>query len=163
MTSLYELAGSYCALLDLADSADPADQQSFHDTIDGLEGDIKAKIVSCAAVVRSIDSQADAVKAEEERLAARRKALIGSRDRLKKYMQDAMEKVGLSKVSDPIFSVSIQANAPSVQLDVPPDQLPLRYRRVTVEANKSAIAEDLKAGVDLGFARLEKSRSLRIR
>lgn len=160
---LYELAGQYQELIPLAENADDeADLQAFYDTLDGLEGEIKEKVGNCAAVVKTLDAQASAIKAEEDRLAKRRQAIQNSRDRLKLYMQSGMEAAQLSKIKGELFTVSIADNPPSVVIDSE-EMIPSDCKEVKITIARSRIAEKLKSGEPVAGAHLERTRSLRIR
>ena len=162
--NLYQLADNYAQLLDLADSAvDDGDLAAIRDTLESLIDPIEEKIERCARVVRSIDLDAGIIREEEKRLASRRRAMEASIGRIKLYMHESMEKCGLTKCKGELFTVSIQNNPPTVVLDVEPAKLPADYQRITIEANKTAIGEDLKAGKKLDCAHLEVTKGLRIR
>lgn len=162
---LYQLSEEYEQLAQLAENAsDEMDQQAFRDTMEGLSGEIGEKVINCAAVVKSLDAEAFAIKCEEERLCARRKAIENSMASLKSYMQRGMEAAKIPKIKGELFTVSIQNNPPAVVLDTEQiEKLPPEYQRVTVAANKTAIGETLKRGEALTFAHLEYTRSIRIR
>lgn len=159
---LYELTGQFQELLDVMQNTDDADG-AIRDTLEGITGEMSIKILSCAAVVRTLIAESEAVGIEEERLHKRAKSLANNADALKRYMADAMTTAGLDKVKDAKFTVAFQANAPRVVLDCPDEQLPVGYFRTKIEADKSLIGERLKAGETFIFAHLETSRSLRIR
>jgi hypothetical protein len=162
---LYELTSQYEELVrTAADCADPADAQMFADTIEGLQGEIAEKVENCAAVVKTLDAEADAIREEEKRLAARRQSLGTASDRLKLYMLDSLKVAQLPKIKGKLFAVSIQLTPPSVVLDIDdPAKLPPALQRIRVEPDKSQIGEMLKMGAQLAYAHLEQKETLRIR
>jgi len=160
---LYELASQYQELIPLAENADDeADLQAFYDTLDGLQGEIGEKLENCAAVVKTIDAEAEAIAAEEKRLATRRRALQNSADRLKAYMRDGMDAAQMVKHKGKLFTISLQDNPPAVVVD-DEASLPRDYCRVKVEPDKTAIKDALKNGVEVPGVHLEHTKSLRIR
>lgn len=72
--TLYELTSDYMELLTMLEDPD-ADEEVIADTLEGLAGDIEAKADGYARVMRQMDADAVAIKAEEERLANRRRSL----------------------------------------------------------------------------------------
>ena len=58
---------------------------------------------------------AKAIKAEEERLAERRKALEGRAERLKHYLEAQLMRVGKRKIEGTYATVALQDNPPRVQ------------------------------------------------
>lgn len=161
--TLYELTDQYRELVDLAENADDeSDVQAFADTLEALAGEIDEKIENCAAVVRSIEAQAKSIREEEVRLAARRRAIENSTERLKRYMQDGMDAAGKSKIKGKLFTVSIQDNPPRVAVD-DESQIPKDYMRVKYELDRTSISEAIKCGREVPGAHMEYGRGLRIR
>ena len=129
---------------------------------------IDAKLDGIARLCRNFASEADALRAEEKRLADRRRAVENREKSLKSYAKACLEGAGLQKLHAGIFNLAIQRNggvAPlNLCVDLDPKMLPERFQKVTVEANNAAIREALEAGEALDFAELgERGTSLRIR
>ena len=61
-----------------------------------------------AKLVKGIDGDVIALKAEEERLAKRRKALENKQSNIKLFLENQLKTMGLDKVETPLFKVSIQ-------------------------------------------------------
>lgn len=161
---LYELATEFQELVKLAETGDEADAQAFADSLEGLQGELEQKFDNCCAVYKTITAERDALTDEARRLSARSQSLNASSERLHSYIQNAMKTAGLKKIKGQLFTATIQNNAPSVVLDVEDAALlPEEFRRVKIEANKSAIGAVLKSGEPLPFAHLEHTESLRIR
>lgn len=84
---------------------------------------------------------------------------------LDKYMMHTMDVLGKNKIETELFTIRQQNNPASVVIDVNDiDDIPIEYlvtQKPTI--NKKKISEDIKAGVDLHFAHLEQSKSLRIK
>ena len=72
--NLYELTEQYLALQEMA--YDPeVDEQVFQDTMEGLWGEIEDKADGYAKIILGMKADIEALRAEEMRLAARRKGL----------------------------------------------------------------------------------------
>jgi hypothetical protein len=82
--------------------------------LDQWELDFDAKAERVALYALEELATAKAIKGEEERLAARRKALEGRADRLKTYLEGQMARVGKRKIEGTYATVAIQDNPPSV-------------------------------------------------
>lgn len=161
--SLYELTADYERLIDLASHAGtPEEEVMYQEAMRSLSGTIEEKCDRCAAVMATLQAEADALGNEEERLYARRAAILANRDRLRAYVQECMESVDISKVKGPRFTLIIQANTPKVVVDEE-SKLGLEYWKNVPSLDKAKIATDLKAGREVPGAHLETGRSLRIR
>lgn len=131
--------------------------------LDAAEGDFKAKAESVALYVRSLQAHAGAVKLEEDRLRARRKALENGADRLKAYLKAQLEATGITRVDGTLATVRIQANPESVRFTDLPANAPEKYQRVTITVDVAAAKADYRATGELppGFV-AERGSHLRI-
>ena len=160
--TLYELTDEYRQLLEMAEDENE-DPQVIADTLEAIEGEIEYKADGYARVMRQLEYDAAALKAEEKRLANRRKTIEGNVARLKANLFDAMRETGKRKFKTDLFSFGIQKNPPSVAFDG--GDIPDRYLLPQPpQLDRRLMLEDLKRGVDLkGIAHLEQTESLRIR
>ena len=165
MASLYELTAGLQTLWDLMEEGTLEDEMLL-EAFKNQEEEISFKLEGYCKFLKNLESDIAGLKAEEDRLKARRKAMENTRDRMKVVMQMAMETAGEKKVKGQIFTISIQANPESVVLDesyienIPPEYLKVR----DPEIDKAKLKEDLKNGVNLeGIAHLEQNYGLRIR
>ena len=163
--TLYELTSEYLDLLAMLEDPD-VDEELINDTLEALGGELEVKADGYARVMRQMDADAKAIKAEEERLANRRKSLENRTAALKSRLQQMMEVTGKVKFKTELFSFGIQKNPAAVVMDeqyienIPECYLIIQEPKI----DKQKIKEDLKAGLDLeGIAHLEQTESLRIR
>ena len=159
---LYELTGQFAAL-DSMDLDTSDDVQAYGDLYAGLDCALKDKVQASCMVIRNSGAEIDAIKAEVDRLNSRRKTIENRTSWLKGYMQENLESLGMDKIDTELFSVRIQANPPSVDVQCEATDLPVQYQRVKVEADKTAIKEALKAGETIDGCTLSQSKSLRIK
>lgn len=161
--SLYELGKDYQRLIELAEQAGtPEDEQMYLDAMRDLSGTIEEKCDRCAAVMATLTAEAEAFGKEEERLYARRAAIMANRERLRRYVQECMEAVDLQKVKGPRFTLMLQSNPAKVVVD-DEAKIGLEYWKNSPVLDKAKIAADLKAEKEVPGAHLEVGRSLRIR
>lgn len=184
MSALYELTSEFESLFnrfeeisdyDYSFEDDPEEmqrqmQQAWFDTLEGMELEIQEKTEAVAVYIKNITAEAKALKAEEDKLTARRRAKENSAAQLKQYLMDCMNAAKLSKIDMPKAVVSIRNNAESVNIKNESDFIDwaqknndelLRYR--APEINKTAVKAALRNGEDIPGATLERTRSVMIR
>ncbi len=106
----------------------------------------KDKIEAAAMVVRTLESEADACKAEAARLSQRRTSLDNNADRLKKMVLIALDSAFSGKIKTTLFTIWGQTSAARVSIDLVPgaslEELRTRapeYVRTKYELDKDAI------------------------
>lgn len=165
MSSLYELSASYRNLLDrLYDDELP--EEALIDTLDSIEGAIEDKADGYCKVMQMLDADIASIKAEENRLAARRKSLERKKEMLKGNLFDAMKTVGIAKIKTALFTVSIRKNGGKrgLILDVEPDKLPVELQKVTIAADNDALRKLLGEAESCEYCHLaEQGESLTIK
>ena len=163
--TLYDLTNDYMELLQMAEDPD-IDEQAFLDTLEGIDGALEDKADNYAKCMRMLEADAKGIKAEEERLAKRRKTIEGNVSSMKSALQFAMQTTGKTKFKTTLFSFGIRKNPPSVVIDAAnvrdfPEQYVIESEPVL---DKKALKDALKAGEDMtGLCHLEQSESLSIR
>lgn len=161
--SLYALSADYQAVIEAAENAGTeADEQAFRDTLAGLSGEIVEKADRCAAVMATLDATAEAIKHEEQRLEARRKAIEANRSRLSDYVLMCLKDANMPKVKGPRFSLQIQQNPPKVVVDEE-KKIPEAFWRFEPKLDRAAISQALKDNKEVPGAHLERGESLRVR
>jgi len=164
--TLYELTSDYLNLLELAEDPD-IDEQAFLDTLEGIEGALEDKADNYAKIMRMLEADTKGIKAEEDRLSARRKTIEDNIKRMKQSLQTMMELTGKTKFKTQLFSFNVQNNPASVVMDEPDvANIPERFLKYKdPEIDRKAIKDAIKAGDEdaMDIAHLEQSQSLRIR
>ena len=165
MATLYELTEEYRQLLDWMEDPE-MDPQTIQDTLEALGGEIEEKADGYAKVIRQLEADAAALKAEAKRMTNKQKTAEENIERLKKSLQRTMEITGREKIDTGLFKVWLQKTPESVVMDEQYiENIPERFLRMRdPEINKQAIKEALNAGEDLdGIAHLESQRKLRFK
>lgn len=154
---LYEYAESYRYLLDQVENGEYT-EDDVKDTLEAIGICTAEAVEQVGKIILEADAGAAALKAEEDRVKARRMALERKEAALKEYLKNALKMMGERKVKTPLITVSIRKSPDSVQLTPQfvqwaassgRDDL-LRYREP--EPDKRKILEALKAGEDLPAA-----------
>jgi hypothetical protein len=111
--------------------------------LDKLEGDVKAKVLKCAQLYKEWNAQAKVIAAERKALAAREKAHENRGERIRAYIESCLPPN--AKYEDGRSAVSWKNNPPAVEVLIPADQLPKKYQKITIEADKLGLKADMKA------------------
>lgn len=141
--------------------------------LDVAEGDFATKAERVALKVKGLEAEAKAIKEEEDRLAARRKARENGAKNLKAYLGRMLEAAGKDKVNGTLVTIAFQNNPPSLQV---PDGIDLaelfeagapgiEHIPASYAVNKRALLDAYKVNPEVlpnGFA-VVQGRSLRIR
>lgn len=162
MATLYEIAGDYAQVLNF-ELETPEDGDALVSLLDEIQERFDTKADRLCMVMRNVESEAEAFKAEEARLSARRKALENKAGRLKAYLADTMKKMDLADVKTPLFSLKFQKNPPSVEVE---DEAAIPAEFWTTPApslDRRAVLEALKSGAVVPGAAIVQRDSLRIR
>lgn len=165
MANLYELNAEFNQLWMLLEDEE-VDEEMVIGAFETATEDLTVKLENCCKYIKNIDAEIAGLKAEEERLYARRKAKENAIKRLKELMKLAMNTAGEKKLPCGTFTVSVQNNPPSVVMDeqyienIPEDYL--KYRDPEIDRKK--LKDHLEKGIaPEGIAHLEVSTSVRIR
>lgn len=161
MATLYELSDEFAALLELAEDPD-IDEETLRDTMEAIEGDFNDKLDNYSRVIRTLKASAKACTDEAKRLSDRARSMHNNADRMTRFMQSMMEKVGKKKVKTDYFTYSIQWNPESVFI---PDEskVPEKFLRQKTEVDKAAVKKALNEGEIFDWATLQRTEGLRIR
>lgn len=161
---LYEIAEEYAALLDIDD--EEVDEQTLRDTLEAINMEFEDKADNYAKIIKTLAASASVLKAEEERLAARRKRLENRSLWLKKELEANMRFVGKTKFRTDLFSFNIQKNgglAPLV-IDGAIEDIPGRFLIPQPPVVNNDAVRRLLSEKQVEWAHLEpRGESLRIR
>lgn len=157
---LYEISEQLRQLSEM----DEIPPEQLQDTLDMISDDFRVKAENVAIVIREIEAQSAALKAEADRMTERKKSLDRKAESLKDYLRFNMEATGIVKVSGKMLSITL--GAPSEIVVVPEDalDLPDDFQNHSVTANKAMIKSALKAGQEIkGCAIMDGKAKLTIK
>lgn len=156
---IYELTDAYQQIITLMEEGDAVD---LADTLESIEEALEVKLENTAKVIRTIEAEAAALKAEEDRLKKRRTTMENNVSRMKQYIFEAMQKTGKEKLKGVHVSLRLQVNPPSVNL-LNDKAIPAHYLVEQLPTiDKKAVLQDLKNGIAVEGAELKQDKSLRI-
>lgn len=164
MTALFVLAGDYRAAAEKLANLD-LDAETVADTLESLSGELEVKAQNVGFMIRNIEATVAAVKEFTKAQADRAKALENRADGLRDYLQRCMESTGIEKIEGPGIVLSFRKSSAVVINE--PGLVPAEFMR-QAEApppapDKKAIADAIKAGIEVAGAHIEHRRSLQIK
>ena len=162
MAKLYELTENYSNLLELLDNSD-VPQDVIQKSLDSVAEDIEVKAENIAKLIKSIESDVNGLKAEEKRLADRRKTLENRVESLKGYLFTNMRATKHEKIKGSIFTLAIAKNPPSVNIKDLKGIPQTYFLPQEPVLDKKTLLNDLKEGKTIEGAELKQSESIRIR
>lgn len=160
---LYVIAENYKNLVDLMENEDIG-IEVVKEALESVQGDLVDKLENITKFIKSIEADVEGLKAEEKRLAERRKALENKAKGLKEYMQNCMLLAETKKVKGTLFSFNIQKNPASVNV-ANTDNIPNEFikEEVVVNVDKKGLKKYIEEGNVVEGVTLQASESLRIR
>ena len=160
MTKLHEIAKEYREVAALADSDEEGMAQAVIDTLEAVGGEFEQKAQTLVRITLNRDSDIAALEAEIKRLEGRKQVIVNQQQSFKDYLRKNMEATGITKISCPLFSITLAKGRESVVVD-DENSIPDELMRVKTEIapDKTAIAAKIKAGEEVPGARLERGQS----
>lgn len=157
---LYDLTEQYKELLEMAETGDPIPGE----WLTSLEDRIEHKAENVAAVIKTLEHEEAALKAEADRLASRAHGVKKNRESLKAYLERTLTEAKLAKIKGRLFTVTLAKKAPGVEI-VDEKAIPLTYwKKPDPVLDRAGLLEALKNGEEIPGAALNTSgQSLRIR
>lgn len=166
--TLYELTGAMLDLYDKMSEPYPEDpeeretwEQALNDTLAMMAEDFAEKADGYGKVLKQLQADADAIKAEKMRLARRQQGIEKNIDGLRERMKCAMLLTDQKRIKTELFTFSVGTRQELVIDDenaIPDDLL-----KITVEPDKKGIREHLKEHPDAPFAHFAPTQTLTIR
>lgn len=160
MTALYEISKQYQELAALADSGDEDLAIAVRDTMEGIEGEFQEKGKALAMVTLNMDGDLEAIQSQIDRLTERKRILQNRKESLKEYLRTNMEAAGITKITHPLFTITLGKGKPIVVIDEEsaiPDEF--MNTKVTTTPSKADIARAIKEGKEVPGAHSEIGKS----
>lgn len=142
---LYELSQNYNNLYDLLNNEE-VPVEVIEDALKEIEDEIEIKFENIAKLIRSIEGTTEVIRAEERRLANRRRVMENKVKSLKNYMLDQLNVMDRTRIEANIFVVRKQRNPKSVEV-VDKKQLDKKY---LIDQEPKVDNRAIKADLDLG-------------
>lgn len=159
MSKLYQLTQNYLNILDLEDQI-PEDM--LKEALDSIGEDLTLKYENIGKLLAEMDGTIAALKAEEDRLHERRKALENRKTSIKDYAFHNLKQLNVPKLNTPLFSFTIKKNPAAVKI-VNEDLIPPEFYITKFEISKKLLLEKLKSGEIIEGVELNQNESLMIK
>lgn len=165
---LYEIANDYIALLNAIDEGE-IPEEAIADTLEAITGEINEKADNIACLLKDLDADIVAIKAEETRLAERRKAKEKSAERIKQYLADTLQRMSIDKVETARNKISFRK---SESVEVLDEYSFIQWAQENREelltysapkVNKTEIKKALKSGDEIAGVRLVINQNIQIK
>jgi Siphovirus Gp157 len=165
MTSLYQIAAEYRQQLSaLADLDMPPEVVA--DTVEGMAGDVEAKLRAVIAYSLELDILATGASDAAKRMQDRAKALQSRVEWLRTYALQAMQGCGIGEVATEEFAAKLAKKPASVNV-IDATLIPPAYMRTPEPPppapDKKAIGDALKAGASVPGCELVQGYRLAIK
>lgn len=160
MTALYELSKEYQELARLAEDGDEDLAVAVSDTMQAIEGEFQEKGKALAIVTLNMDGDIDAIQAQIDRLSERKRVMANRKESLEEYLRTNMEASGITKITHPLFTITLGKGKPIVVIDEEgkiPDEF--MNTKVTSVPSKVDIAKAIKEGKEVPGAHSEIGKS----
>lgn len=130
------------------------------DNLEELEGDYFDKLEACGLYCKNELAEIEAMRAEEKRLADRRRVKENKVNRLKEYMLQSMDATETKRLDTPKIYISKRKSQKVIIDDE--KKIPAIYKRTVTTVNKADVKRALKGGTVDG-AHIEESVNLTLK
>lgn len=157
--TLYEMTANAIYLYDLLSNGD-IDEQTVNDSLEGM--DVAGKLEDYCKVIRQLEADAAAYKAEKDRLAAKQKKAEEAVERLEAAVLNYMSATNTEKVKCGVFDVKVkQSKAANI---VNADEISPEYMiQQPPKIDRAAIRKALMSGKAVDGAELKINYSINIK
>ena len=154
MASLYRLTSEFAETLSFL--TDPeADEQTVHDTLEAIKGDIEVKADGYASIMRTLVSEQKALEEEKKFIDSAIQLRKNAIKRMNEAIMAAMDVMGVKEIRGEKFTFKVQNNGGAQPLKVDEDKVPDSFKRIIYETDNAKIREVLMDGEFLSWAHLE--------
>lgn len=153
--NIYELTGAY-KHLEIALACNPDDEE-LEAEFAKIADDIETKADAYAKIIRNLTANVEGYKAEEARIAERRKVDENAIKRLKANLMYSMKETGKTKFKTDLFAFGIAKNGGKepLRIDADIDSIPDDLCKITREVDNDKMREYIKETGDMTYAHLE--------
>lgn len=156
--NLYEITGRLAYLRELIENEEISEEDAA-DTMEAILQEQEDGYENAVKWIRDLEADIEAVKAEAEKLAEKKKALENRKERVKQSIMRSMSASGQKKVKAGIFSISWKnppiKYVPSVDIE----QMPPELLRIKKEFSATAAKEWAKTHGESPYFREELGKS----
>jgi len=112
---LYEIASDYYRLLSAIEEGE-IPEEAIADTLEAVGGELSEKADNIACMIKNLNAEADAIKAEEAKLAERRKQKEKTVKSMKEYLANNLLLAGMRSLETARNKISFRSSS-AVKID----------------------------------------------
>lgn len=162
--TLFELTQNAKDLYDLLTSADVDEEEREQIIADTMESiGAEEKLESYAAIINQLTADEQMLKAEEERLAKKRKSVSANKDRMKAAVMAYMDAKGSVKENAGTFTISFRKSQAVNIIDEALISGDYLVTETVTKVDKMAIKNAIKNGTTVEGAEIVENRSVVIK
>ena len=165
---LFEIANDYIALMHAIEN-DELPEEAIADTLEAIQGEIEEKADNIGCLLKELEAATYAIKAEEQRLAERRKKKEKLYERLKNYLSESLLGMGINTLETTRNAITFrksevaEVNEATFFEWAKANRADLITVKVTESANKTEIKKELKAGAEIPGAVLVTKQNIQLK
>ncbi len=171
MTALYEITNEYQnsfqelrTMLENSELDEFTQNQVLHESLSHLQGQFDKKALNTAAFISNLKLELGNVKEVQDRLTKRSSLLTKQVLYLNNYLLEQLQVMNISNLRNEQLTMAVKQNPCKVIID-DEDSVPPEFKEIvsTIKISKTAIGEQLKAGIEIDGCRLERTHRLEIK
>lgn len=161
---LYELNQMYdeCLIGSVnLETGEITDERLF-ELLGEIDEERETKILNVSCKKKAVDYEAAAIAEEIEKLQTRKRVIENQSASLERFILSVLRPE--EKLKDSRVSISWRKSE-SVVVECEPEKLPAKFvkEKITYSADKTAIKEAIKSGVEVPFCKIEQKQNLQIK
>ena len=158
MSSLFTISQDFKSLYEMANDAENEDMEALAELFSEVETSLSDKLDNSNYIIKELDSDADALKAEAKRLTDKARALENKGKYLKELMLGAVKASGVEKLKSDKFSYYIKRT--EVLNVVSEDNIGREFFRIKKEIDKTVLKKAIKDGLVVDGVSIVENESL---
>ena len=165
---LYEIAADYKNFIEAVENGD-IPEEAIADTLESITALLEDKADNIACMIKNMAAECEAIKAEEGKLAERRKVKERLIERSKIYLSETLQNSGIDKVETArnkitfrkSEGVQIADEKGFIEWALKNNDEYLTYKDPTI--NKTAIKKAIASGIEVNGASVESKMNIQIK
>ena len=171
MVKLYEISDAYRGFVEAIDNEEITDPETIADTLEALNAEFDDKAENIACLYKSLQAEAEAIKAEAKKLSERAAYKERVCERLKDYLSTNMQRIGKDKLETARCKLSFRK---SESVNITDGDALYLYCTIngldelaqtvsTVKFDKTAIKKAIKGGATLDGVEIVTANNIQIK
>ena len=158
----YELTDAYKNIMMLLEEADEENEEMLLQALENVKEEIPDKADAYKIIMDRLDANIEMCKVNEKRIYANRKYFENKKDQLKQRLQNLMIETDMRDIKTDKFRFKIQNNPVSLRV-LDETKVPEEFKKVEVKVDNTKLKDAIKNGLEVDYAELVQTESLRIR